>query len=172
MGEDGTYLLADRREIVWLVKQIWFYSLQYYRLVGDRRRRDNHHLVDHGHSPFVTGMAFPEFSRGRRNWRRRGGLAILYHFGSEFAEGWIVFGVTAAEYQYHILYHFLHPLAVAQANGMKLLSAKQIDSLRRWVQFSVRAVKPDGWLPAIGDSDWRAAGGAFVQGQLGGAGDG
>jgi hypothetical protein len=49
-------------DVFWMIKQLWFFSMQYYRYVGDVMRRDNHHLGDHGNAPFVLGMAFPEFS--------------------------------------------------------------------------------------------------------------
>ena len=51
-------------DVVWNVKQLWFYSMQFYRFCGDAMRRDNHHLVDHGHMPFAMGCMFPEFSVG------------------------------------------------------------------------------------------------------------
>ncbi|MCL2639816.1 MAG: heparinase II/III family protein [Phycisphaerales bacterium] len=149
---DGTYVLSDA-DLFWLVKQIWFYACQYYRFIGDRRRRDNHHLVDHGHTPYVIGMAFPEFAISKE-MVREGADIIRFHFGANLLKDG-AYAEHSAEYQYHILYHFLHPLGVAQANGTKLLSEKQITALRRWVQFSVRAVKPDGWLPGIGDSGGR-----------------
>ncbi|MCL2648875.1 MAG: heparinase II/III family protein [Phycisphaerales bacterium] len=149
---DGAYILSDA-DLFWLVKQLWFYACQYYRFIGDRRRRDNHHLVDHGHTPYVTGMAFPEFAISQE-LVREGAEIIRFHFGSNLLKDGS-YTEHSAEYQYHILYHFLHPLAVSQANGTKLLTEKQVTALRRWVQFSVRAVKPDGWLPAIGDSGGR-----------------
>src|SRR5436190_16449736 len=53
--------VCSDEDVFWLVKQLWFYSSQFYRLMDNPLRRDNHHLLDHGHVPFVMGLAFPEF---------------------------------------------------------------------------------------------------------------
>jgi hypothetical protein len=126
---------------------------QYYRLLDNPLRRDNHHLVDHGHAPFVVGAVFPEFSISK-TLVKEGARVIHHHFGGNLLKDGS-YAEHSAEYQYHILYHFLHPQGVAQATGIQLLSEKQVAQLRRWVQFSVRAAKPNGWLPAIGDSNGR-----------------
>ena len=57
-------IMSDE-DVVWFVKQLWFYAMQYYRFCGDILRRDNHHLVDHGHGPLILGIMFPEFSVSR-----------------------------------------------------------------------------------------------------------
>src|SRR5688500_5866835 len=67
-------------DVFWVVKQIWFYTIQFARLLGDELRRDNHHLLDHGHVPFVIGMAFPEFSISKE-LVREGARVIRHHFG-------------------------------------------------------------------------------------------
>jgi hypothetical protein len=143
----------DDAEVFWFVKQIWFQSIQYYRLTDGERRRDNHHLVDHGHAPFVLGAMFPEFSVGKA-MAKAGADIIRYHFGHNLMEDG-GYAEHSAEYQYHIMFHFLHPLGVAQANGIKLFGAADIAKLRKWVEFNARLCKPNGVLPAIGDSSGR-----------------
>ena len=41
------------------------------------------------------------------------------------------------------------------ANGYKLFTAAQVKAMRKWVEFSARAGKPDGMLPGIGDEPGR-----------------
>ncbi|MBA3707476.1 MAG: heparinase II/III family protein [Planctomycetes bacterium] len=143
----------DDAEVFWFVKQIWFQAIQYYRLTDGELRRDNHHLVDHGHAPFVLGAMFPEFSVGPA-MEKAGAAVIRYHFGHNLMEDG-GYAEHSAEYQYHIMFHFLHPLGVAQANGIRLFTAAQIAKLRKWVEFNARLCKPNGVLPAIGDSSGR-----------------
>jgi hypothetical protein len=151
-NSDGGYVLSDA-DLFWTVKQLWFWAMQYYRLLDDPLRRDNHHLVDHGHTPFVTGAAFPEFAASRE-MVTQGAKVIQHHFGGNLLKDG-AYSEHSAEYQYHILYHFCHPLGVAQATGIKLFSGKQSAMLRKWVQFSLHAAKPNGYLPAIGDANGR-----------------
>lgn len=141
-------LLSDA-DVVWLVKQIWFWAMQFYRLVGSPLRRDNHHLVDHGHAPFVFGVTFPEFSVSRE-MVREGKRVISHHFGiNVFADG--SYAEHSTKYQYHILYHYLNPLALSKANNVPLFTEKQVDRLRRWTKFSAYACQPNGILAQFGD---------------------
>jgi hypothetical protein len=140
-------------DVLWLVKQIWFYSMQYTRLMGDELRRDNHHLLDHGHVPFVMGLAFPEFS-GSREMVREGARVIRHHFGHNLLKDG-AYAEHSADYQYHVLFHYTHPHGLAKANGYKLFTATQVRRLRKWVEFSARCAKPNGVLPAIGDEPGR-----------------
>ncbi|MEX0776104.1 MAG: heparinase II/III family protein [Phycisphaeraceae bacterium] len=140
-------------DVFWLVKQIWFCTMQFYRLLDDPLRRDNHHLLDHGHLPFAMGLAFPEFSCSAA-MLKAGTRVIRYHVGHNLlADG--AYAEHSAEYQYHVIFHYLHPYGLAKANGYKLLTDAQVKALRKWVEFSARCSKPDGMLPAIGDSPGR-----------------
>ena len=150
-------------DVFWLVKQLWFYAMQYYRLCGDEMRRDNHHLFDHGHSQFFFGIMYPEFDISRE-MTEYGAKVIRHHFGANLLKDG-GYGEHSAEYQYHISYHFLHPLGVAAANGYTLLSAKEIERVRKWVEFNARLALPDGRIPPFGDSDGRTYHNFF--GQLG-----
>lgn len=136
-------------DLFWLVKQFWFYAMQFYRFVGDAMRRDNHHLVDHGHAPFVLGTLFPEFSCGRA-LADQGRRTIAHHFKRNvFEDGG--YAEHSTKYQYHILFHYLNPLALAKANGVRLFDAGQTARLARWVEFNAHACKPDGVLADFGD---------------------
>jgi len=140
-------------DVFWIVKQLWFYAMQYERLMGDELRRDNHHLLDHGHVPFVMGLLFPEFA-GSRAWVREAVRVVRHHFGHNlFPDG--AYAEHSADYQYHVLFHYAHPHGVAVANGYKLFTAAQVEQIRKWVEFSARCGKPDGMLPAIGDEPGR-----------------
>jgi hypothetical protein len=140
-------------DVFWLVKQVWFYTMQFARLLDDPLRRDNHHLLDHGHVPFAMGMAFPEFSISR-DLVREGTRVIRHHFGHNLLKDG-AYAEHSADYQYHVLFHFAHPHGIAKANGYKLFTPAQVSKLRKWVEFSARAGKPDGMLPAIGDEPGR-----------------
>jgi len=140
-------------DVFWLVKQIWFYTSQYYRLLDDELRRDNHHLLDHGHVPFVMGLAFPEF-RWSAEMVRAGARVIRHHFGHNLLKDG-AYAEHSAEYQYHVLFHFTHPHGMAKANGYKLFTAAQVKAIGKWVEFGARCGKPNGTLPAIGDSPGR-----------------
>ena len=140
-------------DVFWLVKQIWFYSMQFARLLGDPLRRDNHHLLDHGHLQFAMGMAFPEFSIAKE-FVREGTRVIRHHFGHNLLKDG-AYAEHSTNYQYHVLFHFAHPQGIAKANGYKLFSEAQVKLLRKWVEFSARAGKPDGTLPGIGDEPGR-----------------
>jgi hypothetical protein len=145
-------VVADE-DLFWLVKQIWFYTMQFARLLDGELRRDNHHLLDHGHVPFVIGLAFPEFSISRE-LVRPGARVIRHHFGHNLLRDG-AYAEHSADYQYHVLFHYAHPHGVARANGYKLFTARQVKQLRKWVEFSARCGKPDGMLPAIGDEPGR-----------------
>ena len=140
-------------DLFWLVKQIWFYTMQFARLLGDPLRRDNHHLLDHGHVPFVMGLAFPEFDISPE-LVREGTRVIRHHIGLNLLPDG-AYAEHSTNYQYHVLFHFAHPHGVAKANGYRLFSQAQRRSLRRWVEFSARCGKPDGRLPGIGDEPGR-----------------
>jgi hypothetical protein len=140
-------------DVFWIIKQLWFYAMQYYRLCGDEMRRDNHHLVDHGHAPFFFGMMFPEFDVSEE-MTEYGAKVIRHHCGANLLKDG-GYGEHSAEYQYHITYHFLHPLGIALANGYKLFSPAQIKNLEKWVEFNARLSLPNGRIPPIGDSDGR-----------------
>ena len=140
-------------DVFWIVKQIWFYAMQFARLLGDPLRRDNHHLLDHGHLPFVIGLAFPEFSISRE-FVREGARVIRHHFGHNLlADG--AYAEHSTNYQYHVLFHYTHPHGVAKADGYKLFTESQVKLLRKWVEFSARCGKPNGMLPGIGDEPGR-----------------
>ena len=147
------HAVASDDDVFWLVKQIWFYTMQFARLLGDPMRRDNHHLLDHGHLPFAMGMAFPEFAISRE-LVREGAKVIRYHFGHNLLPDG-AYAEHSTTYQYHVLFHYAHPHGVAKANGFKLFTAAQVKAMRRWVEFSARAGKPDGMLPGIGDEPGR-----------------
>ena len=140
-------------DVFWLVKQLWFYAMQYYRLIDDPLRRDNHHLFDHGHSQFMAGMAYPEF-KVSKELVETSAKVIRHHFGANLLDDG-GYGEHSAEYQYHIIYHFLHPQGVAQANGFKLFTAAQIEKLALWVEFNANLSLPDSRIPPFGDSDGR-----------------
>jgi hypothetical protein len=140
-------------DVFWIVKQLWFYTMQFYRLVDDPLRRDNHHLVDHGHAQFMMGMAFPEFKISQE-LVETSAKVIRHHFGANLLEDG-GYGEHSAEYQYHIIYHFLNPLGLAQANGYKLFTAAQIKKLALWVEFNANLSLPDSGIPPFGDSDGR-----------------
>jgi hypothetical protein len=141
-------LLSDE-DVVWNIKQLWFYSMQFYRFVGDAMRKDNHHLVDHGHMPFAMGCMFPEFSIGDE-MLEQGRKTIAHHFSHNiFKDGG--YAEHSTKYQYHILYHYLNPQAQAKANGVKLFNQSQLDLLTKWTEFSARACKPNGMLSDFGD---------------------
>jgi hypothetical protein len=95
----------------------------------------------------------------------QGARVIQYHFGGNLLKDG-AYSEHSAEYQYHILYHFCHPLGVAQAAGIRLFSETQVGLLRKWVQFSLRAAKPNGYLPAIGDANGRPI--VYLMGSLAG----
>ncbi len=153
MHGGGPRAACSDDDVFWLVKQIWFYTMQFARLLGDELRRDNHHLLDHGHVPFVIGLAFAEFSVSKE-LVREGARVIRHHFGHNLlADG--AYAEHSADYQYHVLFHFMHPHGVAQANGFRLFNESQVKKLRKWVEFSARCGKPDGMLPAIGDEPGR-----------------
>jgi len=139
--------------VFWIVKQIWFYAMQFARLLGDPLRRDNHHLLDHGHLPFVIGLAFPEFSISSQ-FVREGARVIRHHFGHNLLPDG-AYAEHSTNYQYHVLFHFTHPHGVAKANGYKLFTESQVKLLRKWVEFSARCGKPNGMLPGIGDEPGR-----------------
>ncbi|MBA2626907.1 MAG: heparinase II/III family protein, partial [Gemmatimonadales bacterium] len=136
-------------DVFWLVKQLWFYAMQYYRLVGDVLRRDNHHLTDHGGAAFFYGVMFPEFSIAKK-LAAEGARVIRHHFTSNMlADG--DYAEHCTKYQYHITYMLGAPLALAKANGIRLLSAKQERQFGQWVEFLANATKPDGILVEFGD---------------------
>ena len=140
-------------DLFWIVKQIWFYSMQFARLLGNPLRRDNHHLLDHGHLPYVIGVAFPEFSISGE-FVREGARVIRHHVGHNLlSDG--AYAEHSTNYQYHVLFHFAHPHGVAKANGLKLFTAPHVKLLRKWVEFSARCGKPNGMLPGIGDEPGR-----------------
>ena len=145
--------VVSDEDVFWLVKQIWFYTMQFARLLGDPLRRDNHHLLDHGHVPFVMGLTFPEFSISKE-LVREGARVIRHHFGLNLLPDG-AYAEHSTNYQYHVLFHFTHPHGVAKANGYKLFSAAQVKQMRKWVEFSARCGKPDGMLPGIGDEPGR-----------------
>ncbi|MGB7157009.1 MAG: heparinase II/III family protein [Tepidisphaeraceae bacterium] len=140
-------------DVFWLIKQIWFYAMQFARLLGDDLRRDNHHLLDHGHLPFVIGLAFPEFSISDE-FVREGSRVIRHHFGHNLLKDG-AYAEHSTNYQYHVLFHFTHPHGVAKANGCKLFTDAQVKLMRKWVEFSARCGKPNGVLPGIGDEPGR-----------------
>src|SRR4051812_19243928 len=141
--------VCSDEDIFWIVKQIWFYTMQFSRLLGDPLRRDNPHLLDHGHVPFVVGLAFPEFDISNQ-LVREGARVIRHHFGHNLLKDG-AYAEHSADYQYHVLFHYAHPHGVAKANNVKLFGESQVKALRKWVEFSARCGKPDGMLPAIGD---------------------
>jgi hypothetical protein len=153
-GALHTAQVCSDDDVFWLVKQIWFYMMQFSRLLGDEMRRDNHHLLDHGHLPFVMGLAFPEFGGISREFVREGARVIRYHFGHNLLKDG-AYAEHSADYQYHVLFHYAHPHGVAKANGYKLFTEAQVRRIRKWVEFSARCGKPDGTLPAIGDEPGR-----------------
>jgi hypothetical protein len=140
-------------DVFWLIKQLWFYAMQYYRLCGDAMRRDNHHLVDHGHSQFFYGIMFPEFDISAE-MTDYGAKVIRHHAGANLLKDG-GYAEHSAEYQYHIAYHFLHPLGIAAANDYKLLNSAQIENVQKWVEFNARLALPNGRIPPFGDSDGR-----------------
>ncbi|HTL53130.1 MAG TPA: heparinase II/III family protein, partial [Planctomycetota bacterium] len=142
----GVFSDAD---IFWLVKTYWFYAMQFYRFCGDTMRKDNHHLVDHGHMPFVTGVMFPEFSVAAA-LLEQGRATIAHHFKHNvFADGG--YAEHSTKYQYHIMFHYLSPQALAKANGIAIFNAAQLARLAKWVEFNARATKPDGVIADFGD---------------------
>jgi hypothetical protein len=132
-----------------LVKQLWFYAMQYYRFVGDPMRRDNHHLCDHGKAAFVFGVAFPEFTIAKE-MVAQGRETIAFHFANNvLPDGG--YAEHCTKYQYHILYTYCFVHALAKANGIALLAPKQVRQLERWIEFNARACKPDGIIVEFGD---------------------
>ncbi len=145
--------LCSDDDVYWLVKQIWFYACQFSRLLNDEIRRDNHHLLDHGHAPFVLGLMFPEFTQSPA-LLKAGAKVIRHHLARNLLKDG-AYVEHSTEYQYHVLFHYLHPYGVAKANRVALFSQSQVRALRRWVMFNARCSTPDGMLPAIGDSPGR-----------------
>jgi hypothetical protein len=136
-------------DLFWLIKQLWFYAMQYYRYCGDTMRRDNHHLADHGKAPFVYGVMFPEFSISKE-MIEQGRKTIAFHFKNNvFKDGG--YAEHCTKYQYHIIYTYLFSYALAKANSIVLFSREQIQRLTRWVEFNARACKPDGIIAEFGD---------------------
>jgi hypothetical protein len=136
-------------DLFWLIKQFWFNCMQYYRFVGDEMRRDNHHLTDHGKATFVLGIAFPEFSVSGE-LVKQGRDTILFHFKNNvFRDGG--YAEHCTKYQYHIIYSYLFSHALSRANDVPLFSAAQVERLTKWVEFSARACKPDGYIAEFGD---------------------
>ncbi len=137
-------------DVFWLVKQIWFLSLQFSPLIGDEMRQDNHHLVDHGHLMFNVGAIFPEFKHSKK-MLPYGRKVILHHFKTNvFKDG----GCTehSLQYQYHCSYHYFHPLAVALANKIPLFTKVQQQTLKNWIRFFADTCKPNGVQDEAGDS--------------------
>jgi len=148
-GAIQTPELVSDDDLAWIVKQIWFYCLQLHRLTGDRMRRDNHHLMDHGHSHFVAGVMYPEFSFSGR-MRDYGKKVIKYHIRHNlFDDG--CYAEHSTKYQYHIAWCLLGPYAIAKANGIELLQQQEISKLRKWITFLAHACKPSGVIADFGD---------------------
>ena len=136
-------------EVFWFMKQLWFCAMQYSRYSGDTMRRDNHHLCDHGHATFVFGTMFPEFSCSKV-LVEQGRKTIAHHFRNNiFADGGNA--EHCMKYQYHIIYHYLEPLALARANNIRLFSPAQIERIRKWVELNAYACRPNGILTEFGD---------------------
>ena len=145
--------VVSDEDVFWIVKQLWFYAGQFYRLCGDAMRRDNHHLVDHGHVAFCTALMFPEFSFSKE-WLDYGAKVIRHHFSQNLLpDGG--YAEHSCGYQSHIIFHFFHPLGVARANNYKLFTASQVEAIKRWAEFNARLCKPDGRLPEFGDETGR-----------------
>ncbi len=141
--------LIPDADLFWLVKQFWFYAMQFARFCGDAMRKDNHHLVDHGHMPFVAGVMFPEFSVAKQ-LLTQGRSTIAHHFKHNvFADGG--YAEHSTKYQYHILFHYLSPQALAKANGIRVFLQPQLTRLAKWVEFNARATKPNGIIADFGD---------------------
>ena len=114
-------------DVFWLVKQLWFYTVQYHRFSDDGMRRDNHHLLDHGIIPFIMGMMFPEFAGGEE-LRERGAKVMRFHVGHNLLKDGS-YCEHSTEYQYHITYGYFHPYGVAKANEYKLFNETQVKAI-------------------------------------------
>ena len=136
-------------DVFWFVKQCWFHAMQISRFCGDPMRRDNHHLTDHGHGPFLFGVMFPEFTVARA-LERQGRRTYQFHLSRNLlADGG--YAEHCTKYQYHIFYTYSAALALAKANGLRLCSPREEERLAQWAEFLARACKPDGILVEYGD---------------------
>jgi hypothetical protein len=136
-------------DVFWLIKQLWFYAMQYYRLVGDVLRRDNHHLTDHGGAAFFYGVMFPEFTVAKE-MRAEGMRVVRHHVTANLLDDGC-YAEHCTRYQYHITYMIFAPYALAKANGIPLLNAKQERLFAQWMEFVANACKPDGIQVEFGD---------------------
>ena len=143
--------LVSDEDLFWMLKQIWFYSVQLHRLTGNEMRRDNHHLMDHGHAHVVLGIMFPEFSF-TKDMFKYGKKVIQYHVDYNlFDDG--CYAEHCPKYQYHISWCILGPLTIAKANDVNLFSDKHLKKLRKWLDFFVSACMPNGYISEIGDEE-------------------
>ncbi len=136
-------------DLFWLIKQFWFNCMQYARFIGDEMRRDNHHLTDHGLAQFVLGAAFPEFSVSDA-LIKQGRETYQFHFKNNvYRDG--CYAEHCTKYQYHVIYSYLCAHNLASANAIPLFTPQQVERLTKWVEFSARACKPDGYIAEFGD---------------------
>ncbi|HEY3322537.1 MAG TPA: heparinase II/III family protein [Planctomycetota bacterium] len=141
--------VINDEDVFWLVKQLWFYAMQYYRYCGDEMRGDNHHLGDHGLATFYYAVAFPEFSVAKALLKQAVDTIQFHAKRNMMDDGG--YAEHSTKYQYHITYGFLSVAALAKANDIRLFTRAEERKLAAWVEFNVRACKPDGVLSEFGD---------------------
>lgn len=135
----------------WVLKQMWFFHLQFSRFVGAPFRADNHHLTERGVAPYFLGVQFPEFARAAEMENYARGI-IRQHFDHNVLKDGTC-SEHSLSYQYRCFIRFALSDSVARLNNRDLLGPERRLKMQRFLLFQGMACAPDGKQPDVGDGE-------------------
>ncbi len=108
------------------------------------------HLAGEAAVLYMLGVLFPEFREAAR-WRRQGRALLESRVADQFHEDGG--GVEQATFYHHAtLAFYLLAALLGRRNGEEF-SSSVWSAIERAIEFSMYLTRPDGRIPAIGDSD-------------------
>jgi hypothetical protein len=110
----------------------------------------NTHLTGEALALFYAGVALPEM-RGSKHWRALGARILTQELDRQVLPDGVHFEQSIC-YQRYTVEIYLHYLILAERNAVKV-AAGVADRVQAMLDFLLAVRRPDGTLPAIGDSD-------------------
>lgn len=135
----------------WVLKQMWFFHMQFSRFVGAPFRADNHHSMERGVTPYILGVQFPEFAHAVE-MEIYSQEIIRRHFDHNVLKDGTC-SEHSLSYQYRCFIRFALADSVARLNGRDLLGPVRRRRMQRFLLFQGLACAPDGRQPDVGDGE-------------------
>jgi hypothetical protein len=110
----------------------------------------NTHLTGEALGLFYAGVVLSDARRGRR-WRNKGSRILIEQIQRQVLKDGVYFEQSTC-YERYTVETYLHFLVLSKVNGLFMPEIVS-DKVQRMLDFLLAVRRPDGSIPAIGDSD-------------------